>query len=182
MPPLQIDFVRRAPMASALGWLLLAVGVAGFAVVLADSLDAHAQRQEAQAQLDRQGRAQRPAAPRRAVPVVVPELQRATDRAGVALQRPWGELLQALESQAEDSPVALLALQGNGEEGNLRLTGEARSMKDIAAYLERLREQPLLRSVVLASHEQRVEAGVSLLRFTLDARWRPDAAGTGGAP
>lgn len=170
MPPLQIDFVRRPPVASALGWLLLLCGLAGIAVVLADTLAAREQLRSAQEQLDRQTRHARAPAPRRAVPMVAPERQRSADRASAALQRPWGDLLLALEAQT-DSRVAVLALQGNGEDGSLRLSGEARSMKDVAAYLERLRGQPALRSVVLSSHEGRSEAGVGLVRFTLDAQW-----------
>lgn len=170
MQALQIDFVRRPPLASALGWLLLLCGVAGIAVVLADTLAAREQLRSAQDHLDRQTRQARAPAPRRSAPVLAPERQRSADRASAALQRPWGELLLALEAHT-DSRVAVLALQGNGEDGSLRLSGEARSMKDVAAYLEQLRAQPALRGVVLSSHEGRSEAGVNLVRFTLDAQW-----------
>ncbi len=92
------------------------------------------------------------------------------NEAARALNRPWGELLAALE-QAQDSRVQLLVLQPNPRKGEVQLSGEAASFAALAEYLSRLRAQAVLGEVVLNSQRPMEEDGRQALAFTLTAEW-----------
>lgn len=172
MRALDIDFIRTRSAPPPLAWLLLLVGAVGLAVVLLDAADARAERQAAQEQLDRRQRIDRtalPARPARAVALSAEQV-RAGERLEAALDQPWGPLLSDLETLAGDR-VALLGMEAQADGQRLRLTGEARQMADVVAYVRRLRDLPGTRRAVLSAHELREEGAVSVLRFTVDAQW-----------
>lgn len=172
MRPLDIDFLgsHRAPRP--LAWVLLLAGVLGLAGVLLDVADAHGDLQAAQEQMERRQRIDRsrqPVRPARAVTLSAEQV-RASERLEAALDRPWGLLLTDLEAQAGDR-VSLLGLEAQADGQRLRLTGEARQMADVVAYVRRLRALPSTRRAVLSAHEARMEGSVALVRFTVDAQW-----------
>jgi len=171
---LRIDFVRRRRFASPLGWLLLLVGAMGLGVVALDHSQAQDELLAVQARAQRQARGSQALALRRDAAPVSPEAAVATARASSALAKPWDGLLRDLES-LRDPRVALLAVEAQADARSLRLTGEARSMADVVAYVNRLRRLPLTRSAVLATHENRRDGEVDVIRFSLDMVWKAPA-------
>ena len=87
------------------------------------------------------------------------------------LSVPWADLFHAVEA-ADASGLAVLALTPNARDRTLRLAGEARSMGELLAYVERMAAQPTLRQVHLLGYSTAVRDGVSVVTFTLAATWR----------
>lgn len=109
------------------------------------------------------------------------------------LQAPWHELLGELESAAggplalpgevdgtAGQPVALLGVDADARSRTLRLSGEAKSIDAVLAFVERLRASRRLDDVYLLGHEQRVIGAATVIAFTLSAAW-PDGE-RGAAP
>lgn len=172
---LQLDF-RRPPRS---GWRW--VGWAGLvaAVVLVLALSEHhaeiAQRHAAassrHALLDARARA---AAPRPHAVVPDPRTLADVKRANAVIDQltvPWDALFDAVEA-ADARGLGLLSLTPNARERTLRLAGEARSMAELLAYVERMAAQPALHQVHLLGYANAVRDGVAVVSFTLAARWR----------
>jgi Tfp pilus assembly protein PilN len=87
------------------------------------------------------------------------------------LNLPWRELRDAVRAATPQS-VALLALEPDAKKQALRLTAEAKSSEDMVGYVERLKQQPLFESVVLARHEINDQDPNRPLPFQVDAQWR----------
>lgn len=168
MHALELDFARGPRRVSPLGLLLFAAGAAALGAVLLDHLEARealARAEAQQARLERQARQARPGAkaPRR-------ESAGAAERAVAQLRLPWDALLREIELVG-DPAVALLSLEGQGAARTLRLTGEAKTMADAVAYLERLRASPWIDAAHLTGHEERQAGGVKVMRFAIEASW-----------
>lgn len=169
MPPLRIDFLRRRPPASLLGWTLMLTGLVG---LLLSALDYAQARDDFQSTLDlaeRQSRSAK-ARPRTSTPTLAPAVITANARVGKAIAHPWGKLLKELERLAEPG-IALLGFEAQGVTRQLRITGEAKTMAEVIAYVESLRLSPVSSSVVLGSHEQVLQDGVPVIRFSVDIAW-----------
>jgi hypothetical protein len=171
--PLRLEFAPGAKPAPTLGKYLLAAGalllgieVVPFAIGLATRQDDLA----ALAALD--GRAARPA--RKAAPAVKDAAYvarvRSVSQVARSLTTPWADLLEALES-APQQAVALLAIEPSTAKKSFRLTAEAKDAHAMLAYLEALRKDRRLDSVVLISHQLQVQAPGKPLRFQLQAGW-----------
>lgn len=171
---LDINFVRRRRFASPLGWLLMLVGALGLGVVALDHNQAQDELQAVQARAQRLARDGKNPTARRDTAPVSPETATAAARANVALAQPWDGLLQELEA-LRDPKVALLGVEAQAATRSLRLTGEARSMTDVVAYVNRLRRSPMAQSAVLATHEARRDGEVDVIRFSLDVVWKAPA-------
>jgi hypothetical protein len=59
----------------------------------------------------------------------------------------------------------------DAKERSLRLAGEARTMPELLAYVDRLAAQPGLRQVHLLGYDRVVREGTEVVAFTLLARW-----------
>lgn len=93
------------------------------------------------------------------------------NRIASRLNLPWSGLFDAIEHSAT-APVALLALQPDPQDGTVRLSGEARSLPAVLAYLELLQQQPVLADVRLESHETLVQEPQRPVRFVAVTQWR----------
>lgn len=169
MPPLRIDFLRRRPPASLLGWALMFAGLAGLVLAALDYAQARDDFQSMLDHAERQSRSAK-AKPRTAAPTLAPAVITANARVGKAIAHPWGKLLKELERLAEPG-IALLGFEAQGATRQLRITGEAKTMTEVIAYVESLRLSPVSSSVVLGSHELVVQDGVSVIRFSVDIAW-----------
>lgn len=168
-PPLRIDFLRRRPPASLLGWALMFVGLVGLVLAALDYAQAREELQSALDRAERQSRSAR-ARPRDAVPTLAPAVVVANARVGKAIAHPWGKLLKEFERLAEPG-IALLGFEAQGNTRQLRITGEARTMAEVIAYVETLRLSPVSSSVVLGSHEFVTQDGMPVIRFSVDLDW-----------
>jgi len=172
---LQLDF-KRAPASRArwIGWLLLAAAVP--AVILTSEAYSRAAQSWELAQSRNahlQGRLQADSPRRAAAPPDAATLA-AIRRANAVIDQlsvPWADLFDAVEA-ADARGLGVLSLTPNARDRSLRLVGEARSMAELLAYVERMAAQPALRQVHLLGYSTAVRDGVSVVSFTLAATWR----------
>lgn len=166
MRRLTLDFLHPFPRPHWAAWLLLAVGL---------GLAAWIGWQDRQA-----GRALAVAAAEAPVPLT-PAIRRApraaTGEAADAessrahLATPWGGLFIPLESH-RPKHIALLTLEADARKPEATLTAEARSAKDMLAWVEQLKGEAGFRSVTLASHTLQENGPQRPIRFVLRLVWR----------
>lgn len=172
---LQLDF-KRPPAARArgVGWLVLALAVP--VVVLSAqaysrSTAAWERAQDRHAHL--QGRLRVSETPRvSAAPDAATVL--AVRRANAVIDQlsvPWDDLFAAIEA-ADARGLGVLSLTPNARDRTLRLAGEARSMAELLAYVDRMAAQPALQQVHLLGYGSTARDGVPVVSFTLAATWR----------
>lgn len=172
---LQLDFTRpTASRARWIGWLVLAAAVP--AVVLTSEACSRADQTWTLAQSRHahlQGRLQADRPQRTVAPPDATTLA-AIRRANAVIDQlsvPWADLFNAVEG-ADARGLGVLSLTPNARDRTLRLAGEARSMGELLAYVERMAAQPALRQVHLLGYSTAVRDGVSVVSFTLAATWR----------
>jgi hypothetical protein len=85
------------------------------------------------------------------------------------LALPWAAMVQAVEG-ASSPDVALLQMQPDAQQRQLRLSAEATNERAMLAYLERLAAAPLLADVHIASHQVMLEEPRRPIQFTVLAR------------
>lgn len=171
MNTLDINFVRRRRFSSLAGLLLLAVGMLAVGVVGVDYLDAREELTRVELGLSK---SQKPAVRplrRENTGTAVADEKQSVERVNAQLNLPWDEVLREIAIRTGPS-VALLDMEAQGQTRTLRLTGEAKTMSDVVAFVGRLRESPLIEVANLSRHEQAQAASVSVIRFSLDAVWR----------
>ena len=170
MHTLGINFVQRPRFSSSLGLLLFVVGVAAAGAVAVDYLDAREELERVEA---KQARLQRPDAalrPKASTAPVARDDAQAVERVASQLRTPWDAMLHEIELRA-DPAVALLSVEAQGQKRSLRLTGEAKEMADVVAYVGHLRESPWIKAAYLTGHEEKQVGAVRVIRFSLDATW-----------
>jgi hypothetical protein len=86
------------------------------------------------------------------------------------LATPWAALLGSLESAAARD-VALLKIEPNSLEGQIRITGEARNTDAMLNYVHRLQSTEPLAGIALQSHQISNEKPGSPTRFVLSGSW-----------
>lgn len=179
-PALTLDFSGRRPWPGVLGWALLALGLAAAGLELAQWRAGEADLAEREAIVERlRHQALRaetaPVSETRAGPAAASrklseqELRPALRLAG-QLGADWGAVLRDLAG-AEDDRLALLSLEVDAARSSLRLTGEAKSLEAVFAYLGRLEAAPTLAGAQLSSYERFQEGAVELIHFNAAASW-----------
>lgn len=173
MNALRLDFHPRAARASRpLAWAALAVAAcaaAATAVSLARANDEQSALRARHDILD----ARAHAAPRRAE-VVGPELARrivSANQAIDALAVPWDALFRSIDS-ADARGLGVMSLVPNARTHLLRLSGEAKSVPDLLAYVDRVAALPDLQQVHLEGYETVTRDGADVISFNVAATWR----------
>lgn len=173
MAPLHLDFhprARRRPRWVA--WAALVIAALLAALVgdrIARARNAQDDLQARQELLDAR---LHPAAVRTSAPG--PELVHriaADNDIIAALAVPWSELFQAIES-ADARGLGITSLAPNAHDRSVRMTGEARSVPDLLAYVERLSALRALQHVRLQGYETVTRDGSEVVTFTLAATWQ----------
>ncbi|MEC5159554.1 MULTISPECIES: PilN domain-containing protein [unclassified Janthinobacterium] len=177
MKAIGIDFGQRRRRAPALLRPLLAACAAAAALLAGQAYWDHAaQRGAWQLLLDEAPPVAEQAA---AADAAGDELAgKAKHLAGVhrALASPWEALFGAVEAVPAEG-VALLGVSADADTRELLVSGEARDIRALHAYMQQLGKAPGLGAVHLASHElQAREGGQPVLRFSFMANWRAAAA------
>lgn len=150
------DFLQTRPRPPLAAWLLLAAGL-GLAALAGQRYTTLADRLAAVSPPETAMPA-RPRAPRAVV----------ADAAVPA--RPWGELLDRLETRRPKT-IALLSLRGDALRGEARITAQARSEADMLAWLTALRAEPGFKDANLTHHEVLDEEGRHPVLFELQLGW-----------
>lgn len=160
--PLTLDF--RGSGSRRWAWpglilLALATLLAGWQYACYEELDAEIVRQEEAVSALRRK-------PTRSVPV-------AGDKGNADMARqlalPWDGLLRAMEA-ALGSDVALLSLEADAN--GVRLAGEALSLEEALAFVQRLSAGAVLVRPELLSHEVKTVEGRQVVGFTVRSGWR----------
>jgi hypothetical protein len=166
LPRLHLDYVApaRRPRAAGVALLVLSLAVAGVLLERYREVKLQAGRIEAaQALLP----AERRAAPRKSMD----EEAKGAEAVVRQLALPWAAMIHAVEGAATPD-VALLQMQPDAQQRQLRLTAEARSEKAMLDYLERLTRSAALADVHLASHQVMLEEPRRPIQFSVLARLR----------
>jgi hypothetical protein len=90
------------------------------------------------------------------------------------LATPWGRLLADLEQAATDSSdsVALLAIEPDRENGQVKIVAESRTLPAAVAFTRRLQESRALLYPMLDSHEIQTDDRYRPVRFQITAAWK----------
>lgn len=167
-----LDFSGRRRPPGALGWLMLVCGALAALGVLHEFDVAETRAAEARHAYERARRETAVARPVRLPAAPLTDVERRAALGVVAgLGRDWNALLAALEAAADDPGLALLALDQDGAKGRLKLSGEARNLPEVFAFVKRLEAIPALRDVRLAGYAFRQDGPIQVVGFDLQARW-----------
>ena len=85
------------------------------------------------------------------------------------LALPWAAMVRAVEGAARPD-IALLQVQPDASQGQLRLTAEAPNEKAMLEYMARLAAAPVLSGVYIASHQVMLEEPRRPIQFTVLAK------------
>lgn len=177
---LELDLVAPARRGGRTGSLLLLLAVVASGAVGWQHRALHDELLQLEAQA---GPGRSPAPAPSAMPVSAPrarqavlEVQQAAQVAG-RLNVPWETLFTALETAATPD-VALLAIESEAGRRSVRLSGEARQLGALLAYVRSLRARSVLTDVFLHSHEMQAQDPQHPVRFSIAASW----AGAGRSP
>lgn len=96
-----------------------------------------------------------------------------------SLALPWDALFAGIESAAGDD-VALLSLQADPEKLGVRISGEARGLSDMFAYLQCIEDQGILKNSYLGSYQIQMNDATQPVRFEVSARWLRRPVGEAG--
>lgn len=173
MPRLDFDFSRRHRRLPSLGLLLL-LAAGTMLLLAADGLwSAWQDDERAQAELDAvQLRAQ--AGRHHAAPPATPATRLAQKQSQAVLREltaPWQELLAIVEGYPGRN-VALIGIDQNPGQSQVRITAEARDFEAMVAYLNYLQHSALLREAVLNGHQIESREPGTPVRFQVAAVWR----------
>ncbi|MGU7780108.1 hypothetical protein [Burkholderia sp. PU8-34] len=173
MRTLDIDFCRRRARTGTSGMILLCAAALLLLACGARLWDVYAENARAQASVDavrHRTLAQRHVA--KAPPTAAAKLAEKQSKAVLSeLTVPW----QALFSIVEDYPdhdVALIGIDQNPAQGQIRITAEAKDLDAMIVYLKYLQASVLLREAVLNGHLVENNVPGKPVRFQITAVWR----------
>ena len=171
---IHLDFLGKQQPPK-LGWFVLAVGIALVAWQLlqySQLLQANAAlRSELQSVLASQ-KINKQDLKNQPVPTATERSATAQARAiTTQLNLPWESLLSLLET-AQHPDVALLALDPKGQNGQIRLTAEAKDASAMMAYIASLQQNQLLQNALLTSHQVQIQQPGTPFRFQILAQWK----------
>jgi Tfp pilus assembly protein PilN len=86
------------------------------------------------------------------------------------LALPWNELFSAVES-AGSKNMALLGIEPDAQKHRVKLTGEAKDLDSMLAYVRFLESQAPLLDVFLQSHQVEKNDPYKPVRFVVTATW-----------
>ena len=172
---IELDFGprRRRPRAAAAVLLLAGTLLAGAAAaLLADALLRHTALKAELASADSDT-----ARPLRGISAARPTIDprtlsrvRASSTVAQSLQRPWQDLLDAME-QRPRADVALLAVEPSALKRSVRITAEARNEAAMLEHLALLQQDGRLFDVALVSHQKQLQAPGTPWRYQIQRSW-----------
>lgn len=172
MPRPHIDFGARRSLTAPAGWVLLVVASLALAMSGAQLWRAWERNESAQAQQDAARRQTLSLRPRAARPVTPAD--RLAGKQGQAVLReltvPWQDLLPIVEDYAAHD-VALIGIDQNPAQSQIRITAEAKDFDAMIAYLKYLQASALLRQAVLDAHLIETKVPGAPIRFQITAVW-----------
>jgi type II secretory pathway component PulL len=173
MPRLTIDFARRR-MGPPLAGVMLLIAAALLMLLAGDALwRAYRSNDRARAELDSIAH-RAPVKKHRDLPASTPLAQQALKQSRAVLSEltvPWQDLLAIVEGYPERD-VALIGIDQNPAQGQIRITAEAKDFDAMIGYLKYLQASALLREAVLNTHLVETAVPGTPVRFQITAVWR----------
>ncbi|MEM5405487.1 MULTISPECIES: hypothetical protein [Paraburkholderia] len=170
---LDIDFGRRRARSGTSGLILLCVAVVLLLGCGARLWRAYAENDHVQAQLD--AVRHRTFAQRHAVTPPLTPAARLAEKQSLSILReltvPWQDLFSIVEDYP-DHDVALIGIDQNPAQSQIRITAEAKNTDAMIAYLKYLQTSVLLREAVLNDHLVENNVPGKPVRFQITAVWR----------
>jgi Tfp pilus assembly protein PilN len=173
MPHLPIDFSRSRAKPAPTGMILL---IAASAMLLASGerlWRAYENNDRAQVEMDT-ARHQSLAQKNKVIAPVTPAVKLAEKQGETILREltvPWQDLLAIVEDY-RDHDVALIGIDQNPAQSQIRITAEAKDFDAMIAYLKYLQRSVLLREAVLNSHLVETNVAGTPVRFQVTAIWK----------
>lgn len=173
MRDLKLDFQPPRPRLLALVLLLLGIALCLVAGLEYHALDAQlaglvVRLEDAAQRAGQLAAAQRENRPEEVFTVTE---RKALQQAGMAMKVDWERLFTGIE-EAVGEDVCLLAIRPDLAGKSVQISGEARSLASVLAFVEALKREPLSR-VVLLSHQIRVSDPQHPVVFEIAATWIP---------
>jgi hypothetical protein len=170
-PPVNVDFVGRRARVTAVGSVLLLLGVAAASAAAFEYRLLEARRAGLELKLAAASRRthQDPGEAARSA-----GLSAEAGRVAAELGTPWTRLLAEFEAASRDTAgtVAVLSIEPDHAKHSVRVSGESRDLPLTLAYVQRLQRSTLLRYAMLESHEVRNDDPQRPVRFALTAQWQ----------
>ncbi|MCX5539552.1 hypothetical protein M3A49_08635 [Paraburkholderia sp. CNPSo 3076] len=170
---LDIDFGRRRARTGTSGLILLCVAVLLLLACGARLWRAYAENDRVQAQLDVMRHLT--FAQRHAVTPPPTPAARLAEKQSLSILReltvPWQDLFSIVEDYP-DHDVALIGIDQNPAQSQIRITAEAKNIDAMIAYLKYLQTSVLLREAVLNDHLVENNVPGKPVRFQITAVWR----------
>ena len=173
MPRLTIDFDRRRTSQPPAGVMLLIV--AGVLLSLSGEGLWRAYQNNDRARTEFEAVAHKDPGKKRSMKVVpTPAAELAAKQSQAVMREltvPWQNLLSIVEGYPVHD-VALIGIDQNPAQGQIRITAEARDFDAMIAYLKYLQGSALLREAVLNTHLVETTVPGTPVRFQIAAVWR----------
>lgn len=170
--PLLIDFARNRPRIAPAGLVVLGVAVALLLASGARLWQAYDDSDRVQQRIDEMR--QRVFAKTHAVKAPPTPAAMHAEKQSLAVLReltvPWQDLLSILEDYPAHD-VALIGIDHNPVQSQIRITAEAKNFDAMIAYLRYLQSSRLLREAVLNDHEIEANVPGTPVRFQITAVW-----------
>lgn len=173
IPRLDLDFSRRRATPAAGGVILLCAAAVLLLASGARLWHAHSENDRAQAQLEAVQR-QTMASRHVAKAPLTPAARLAEKQSQSVLREltvPWQDLFSIVEDYP-DHDVALIGIDQNPAQSQIRITAEAKNFDAMIAYLKYLQSSVLLREAVLNDHLIETNVPGKPVRFQITAVWR----------
>jgi hypothetical protein len=170
---LDIDFGRRRARTGTSGMILLCAGALVMVACGGRLWHAYAEHDRAQAEVEavrHRTLAQR----HRVKPPPTPAVKLAEKQSEAILREltvPWQDLFSIVEDYP-DHDVALIGIDQNPAQSQIRITAEAKNLDAMVAYLKYLQTSVLLREAVLNDHLIENNVAGKPVRFQITAVWR----------
>lgn len=170
---MRLDFAPRRARPAAAAVAAFAAGalvLTAAAALLAREWLARAALHEEMARLEA-GAVRPPARPTGKAPTGEARAQAlATRQIAMAMERPWDDLLAAMERRPA-ADVALLAVEPSASKRSVRITAEARSAQAMLQHLAMLQGDGRLTGVWLVSHQRQQQAPGNPWRYQIQGTW-----------
>ncbi|SOF00437.1 hypothetical protein SAMN05446635_8494 [Burkholderia sp. OK233] len=173
IPRLDLDFSRRRAPAAMGGVILLCAAAVLLLASGARLWHAYAENDRVQAQLE--AVRQQTMANRHVVRAPLTPAARLAEKQSQSVLReltvPWQDLFSIVEDYP-DHDVALIGIDQNPAQSQIRITAEAKNFDAMIAYLKYLQTSVLLREAVLNDHLIETNVPGKPVRFQITAVWR----------
>jgi hypothetical protein len=106
-------------------------------------------------------------------PVQAAQLKRAQEII-LRMAFPWQAFFDVIET-AKSNNIAIVSLQPDAVTGSVVIAAEARDLPSALDYIERLKAEPRLQNIHMATHEALDHGARSAVKFTVNAHWARNA-------